>query len=109
MLVQCEECEGTMQTMLYCFLIHSSEAMLLECQHLQHSYVWNTCAPTAASVTQGRADAGNGAGQEQDEEEGGSIQGSLEGSAARAGTDLDAESSVNSLLGPTLGQHLPPP
>ena len=56
---------------------------------------------------QGRADAGNEAGRGQDEdqapEEGSSFQDSLEGSAVRAGTDLDAESSVNSLLGPTLG------
>lgn len=56
---------------------------------------------TGVSAAQGRADAGKGAGPWQNEdqapEEGGSsIQ---EGSAV-----MDAESSVNSLLGPTLGQ-----
>lgn len=38
------------------------------------------------------------------QEETGSLQGSVEGSALRAGVDQDAESSVNSLLGPALGE-----
>jgi hypothetical protein len=58
-----------------------------------------------------RGDGANGAGQVQQpgqglgqvEEETSSLQGSMEGSALRAGADQDAESSVNSLLGPALG------
>ena len=46
------------------------------------------------------------------QEESASLQGSMEGSALRAGLDQDAESSVNSLLGPALGESplllLPP-
>ena len=34
-----------------------------------------------------------------------SLPGSMEGGNLRAGTDQDAESSVNSLLGPVLGKH----
>ncbi len=60
---------------------------------------------------QGRGEAGTGAepgqGLGQVQEETASLQGSLEGSALRAGTDQDAESSVNSLLGPALGKYAP--
>ena len=60
---------------------------------------------------QGRGDGADGAGPGQEpgqglgqvEEETSSLQGSVEGSALRAGPDQDAESSVNSLLGPALG------
>lgn len=59
---------------------------------------------------QGRADPGNVAGQGQrqgqnDDKEGSSIQ---EGSV-RGGADVDAESSANSLLSPTLGQSMSHP
>ena len=62
-------------------------------------------------VVQVGVDAGNEATRGQDEgdegqEQGGSVQGILEGSAVRPGADLDAESSVNSLLGSALGIHL---
>lgn len=99
-----EEYEGTMHAMLYPQLRGYASVV----SEVVAFHVWNIPAPTAASVIQGRADAGNGTGQEQEEEEGGSVQGSLEGSAVRAGTDLDAESSVKSFMSPTLGQHLPP-
>ncbi|KAL0031838.1 hypothetical protein WJX79_010539 [Trebouxia sp. C0005] len=49
-----------------------------------------------------------GQGLGQVEEETSSLQGSMEGSALRAGPDQDAESSVNSLLGPALDSGLSP-
>ena len=63
------------------------------------------------SAMQVRGDGVSGAGPVQEpgqglgqvEEETSSLQGSMEGSALRAGPDQDAESSVNSLLGPALG------
>ena len=68
-------------------------------------------ASFARCAVQGRAEGGNRAGQGQEEEEegqaegeGASVQDSLEGAAVRPGLDLDAESSVNSLLGPGLGK-----
>ena len=57
---------------------------------------------------QGRGDAMNEAREAQVQEETASLHGSLEGSAARAGIDQDAQSSVNSILGPALGS-LPSP
>ena len=61
-----------------------------------------------------RGDGASGAGPVQEpgqglgqiEEETSSLQGSMEGSALLAGPDQDAESSVNSLMGPALGTLL---
>lgn len=58
-------------------------------------------ASGAGPVQEPGQEPGQGLGQV--EEETNSLQGSMEGSALRAGPDQDAESSVNSLLGPALG------
>lgn len=63
-----------------------------------------------------RGDGASGAGPVQEpgqglgqvEEETSSLQGSMEGSALLAGPDQDAESSVNSLIGPALDSGLSP-